>query len=88
MSNIIDFKPRKPSVSLDEDLYYDPIVRALQDMPQTDRAIAAACDDDDWKELVQIAAYCLGFAVLPEIKKALEDGLGALLDIRVWEREP
>jgi hypothetical protein len=71
MSEILPFKPRRPPSA---DFYYDPITRALQDLPPSDRisAIAAACDDDDLKKLAQLAAYFLGFAVLDEIKKTFE----------------
>jgi hypothetical protein len=71
MAKIINFKPHDPPSA---DFYYDPIIRALQELPPSDRinAIAAACDDDDLKELAQLAAYFLGFAVLGEIQKVFE----------------
>jgi hypothetical protein len=58
----------------EEESYFDAIVYALQEMPRESRisAIAAACDDDDMRELVQLAAYSLRFAVLDEIKKVFE----------------
>ena len=75
MSKIIDFVPRRkdPSFSPEEHCF-DAVVNALQEMPRAGRlcAIAAVCDDDDMKQLAQLAAYYLGFAVLDEIKKALD----------------
>jgi hypothetical protein len=71
MADIINFKPRKPC---DGD-YYDPIIRALEELPPDDRlsVIVMACSDSDAKELARYAAYLLGQAVFPEVKKGLDD---------------
>jgi hypothetical protein len=66
MSDIIAFKPRKPP-AVPELPHYHSIVCDLAALTPQDRlsVIAAACDDDDWKELFELAVYSLG-AVLSE----------------------
>jgi hypothetical protein len=62
MSDIIAFKPRKPPAASPEELpHYHSIVCDLAALTPQDRlsVIAAACDDDDWKELFELAVYSI-----------------------------
>lgn len=63
MSEIIPFKPRTPPACLPEELpHYHPVICELAALAPRDRlsVIAAACDDDDWKEIFELAVYSIG----------------------------
>jgi len=72
VSKVIDFKPHRAAAT--DCPHYHSIICELAELTPPDRlsVIAAACDDDDLKQLAQLAAHALGFAVLDEIKKVFE----------------
>jgi hypothetical protein len=67
MTRIVDFKSRKPLALPPEELpHYHSVICELSELTPKDRlsVIAAACDGNEWQEIFELAAYCIG-AELP-----------------------
>ena len=77
MSKIVEFKSRKPP-RLAEDLpHYHSIVCELSDLTPQDRlsVIAASCPDEDYFELLELAAYAVGPRAIDIVKKVIAQAL-------------
>jgi hypothetical protein len=75
MSKIVKFKPRKPLARPTEELpHYHSIVCELSELTTQDRlsVIAASCPDEDYSELLELAAYAVGPRAIDIVKKVLE----------------
>jgi hypothetical protein len=74
MSKIIDFKPRKPPMRSPQELpHYHSIVCELSELTPKDRlsVIAASCPDEDYSELLELAAYAVGPQAIEIVRKVL-----------------
>ena len=74
MSKIIEFKPRKPPTVPTEELpHYHSIICELSELTPEDRlsVIAASCPDEDYFELLELAAYMLGPRAIDIVKKVV-----------------
>ena len=74
MSKIIDFKPRKPPLRPPQELpHYHSIVCELSELTPKDRlsVIAASCPDEDYSELLELAAYAVGPRAIDIVKKVI-----------------
>jgi len=79
MSKIIEFKPRKPSTRSPQELpHYHSIVCELSELTAKDRlsVIAASCRDEDYSELLELAAYAVGPRAIDIVKKVIAQALG------------
>jgi hypothetical protein len=73
MSKIVEFKPRKPSLRSQELPHYHSIVCELSELTPKDRlsVIAASCPDEDYSELLELAAYAVGPRAIDIVKKVI-----------------
>jgi len=78
MSKIVEFKPRKPALRPAEELpHYHSIVCELSELTAKDRlsVIAASCPDEDYSELLELAAYAVGPRAIDIVKKVIAQAL-------------
>jgi hypothetical protein len=74
MSEIVEFKPRKPLTRPAEELpHYHSVVCELSELTSKDRlsVIAASCPDEDYFELLELAAYAIGPRAIDIVKKII-----------------